>query len=58
MNFDVFGPFEIPRVHPELTIIDDSKKYAVKKVSQGADNENGDPRENPAFQMLRGAMFS
>ena len=37
MNFDVFGPFEIPRI-PSLTIIAVNKQ-AVEKVSKDADSE-------------------
>jgi hypothetical protein len=44
MNFDVFGPFEIPRVLPDLTIIDNRKNHAVENVSQDADNDNGEPK--------------
>lgn len=36
MNFDVFGPFEIPRI-PSLAIIED-RKIAVEKMMKDADD--------------------
>ena len=52
MNFDVFGPFEIPRI-PSLTIIED-KKQAVGKVSKNADDENGEPKGKPGLSNAPG----
>jgi hypothetical protein len=52
MNFDVFGPFEIPRTS-SLTIIE-HEKQAVEKVSKDANNENGEPKGRPGLSNAPG----
>lgn len=55
MNFDVFGPFEIPRT-PSLTIIE-HEKQAVEKVSKDANNENGEPKGRPGLSNAPGGVL-